>query len=208
MIKFYTAQRAPNPRAIENILAIKQIEVETIEIDLIGGENRGDAFTKINPAGQLPALQTEDGQIIAEVAAIAEYLEEVKPDPVLVGANAAARAHTRMRMRQVDYLVLGPMMMAYRNSEGADFFKSRMRIQPEIGAPLKLVAADGLVWLDQQMQGCDFICGDQLTYVDCAFYPLVAFLAKVSQPIDPALENLTAYMQRLSAHEVIGAKTL
>ena len=208
MIKFYTAQRAPNPRAVENILAIKQLEVETITIDLMGGENRGDAFGKINPAGQLPCIELEDGSVIAEVAAIAEYVEEVKPDPVLVGINAAERAHTRMRMRQVDYLILAPMMTGYRHSEGADFFKARMRITPEIGAHMKLIAADGLAWLDAQMQGQDFICGDKLRYVDCAFYPLVNFLAKVSQPLDENLKNLTAYMQRLLEHEVIGAKSL
>lgn len=208
MIKFYTAQRAPNPRAVENILAIKQVEVETVSIDLMGGENRGDAFTKINAAGQLPCIELQDGTVIAEVAAIAEYLEELKPDPVLVGVTAAERAQTRMRMRQVDYLILGPMMTGYRHSEGADFFTGRMRITPEIGPHMKLIGQDGLSWLDKQMAGQEYICGDRLTYVDCAFYPLVNFLAKVSQPIDAALENVTAYMQRLSEHEIIGAKSL
>jgi len=208
MIKFYTAQRAPNPRAVENILAIKQFDVDTVSIDLMGGENRSDDFAKINPAGQLPCIQLEDGSVIAEVAAIAEYIEELKPDPVLVGINAADRAHTRMLMRQVDYLIIGPMMAGYRHSEGADFFKSRMRITPEIGTHMKLIAADGLAWLDTQMQGRDYICGDELRYVDCAFYPMVSFLAKVSQPINPELKNLTAYMQRLSEHEIIGAKSL
>lgn len=207
-MKLYTTDRAPNPRAAENIIAIKGMDIEKVMIDLNGGENRGDDFLARNPAGQLPALETDDGQIIAEVAAIAEYLEEVKPDPVLVGNNAAERAHTRMRMRQVDYLVLAPMMYGFRNSEGAAFFESRMRIQPEIGAPMKLNAADGLAWLDTQIAGQDFICGDALRYVDCVFYPLVAMLSKVSQPIDPELKNITAYMQRLSAHEIIGAKSL
>ena len=53
MIKLYTAVNAPNPRALENIIAIKQIEVETITVDLIGGENRGDDYVKTNPAGSV-----------------------------------------------------------------------------------------------------------------------------------------------------------
>lgn len=208
MLKLYTDGRSPNPRAAENIIAVKGIEVEKVMIDLAAGENRGQDYVQRNPAGQLPALETEDGQVIAEVAAIGEYLEEIKPDPVLVGVSAAERAHTRMRMRQVDYLVLAPMMMGFRNSEGAAFFESRMRIQPEIGAPMKLVAGDGVAWLDAQMQGQDFICGNNLTYVDCIFYPLAGFVAKVSQPFDPELKNIAAYMQRLSEHEIIGAKSL
>jgi glutathione S-transferase len=208
MLKFYTADRAPNPRAVENILAIKGIEVETISVDLLGGENRSDDFATVNPAGQLPALQTPEGQVIAEVAAIAEYLEELRPDPVLVGSTAAERAHTRMRMRQMDYLVLAPMMMGYRHSEGAAFFGPRMRIDPNIGATMKLIGHDGLAWLETQMQDNDFICGPRLTYVDCAFYPLVSFLAKVSQPVDADLKNITAYMARCASHEVLGAKSL
>ncbi len=208
MLKFYTAPMAPNPRAAENILAIKSIEVETILVDLMGGENRSDAFVGVNPAGQLPALVTPEGQVIAEVAAIAEYLEELKPDPVLIGSTAAERAHTRMRMRQMDYLVLSPMMMGYRHSEGAEFFGPRMRIDPAIGATMKLIGHDGLSWLESQMEGHDFICGDQLTFVDCAVYPLVLFLSKVSQPIDADMKNITHYMARCASHEVLGAKSL
>ena len=206
MIKLYTAVNAPNPRALENIIAIKQIEVENITVDLIGGENRGDDYVKTNPAGQLPCIELEDGQVIAEVAAIAEYLEELKPDPVLVGNSAAERAHARMRMRQCDYLILAPGMTGFRNTEGADFFRSRMRIDETIGAPMKRNTEDGFAWLDSQLVGHDFICGDELRYVDCIFYPLVLFLSKVSIPIAPELKNLTAYMQRLSEHEIIGAK--
>lgn len=208
MMKLYTDGHSPNPRAAENVVAVKGVEVEKVMIDLLGGENRGEAYMKRNPAGQLPALETEDGQVLAEVSAIAEYLEELKPDPVLVGHTAAERAHTRMRMRQCDYLILAPMMMGFRNGEGADFFKSRMRIQPEISTPTKNLAADGMAWLDAQMGGHDFICGDKLTYVDCIFYPLALFIAKVGQPIDPDLKNVSGYMQRCAAHEVLGAKSL
>ena len=206
MIKLYTAVNAPNPKALENIIAIKQIEVETITVDLIGGENRGDDYVKTNPAGQLPCIQLEDGQVIAEVAAIAEYLEELKPDPVLAGHIAAERAHTRMRMRQCDYLILAPGMAGFRNTEGADFFRPRMRIDETIGAPMKRNTEDGYAWLDAQLAGQDFICGDELRYVDGIFYPLALFLHKVSIPISTDLKNLTAYMQRLSEHEIIGAK--
>ena len=206
MIKLYTAEHAPNPRALENIIAIKQIEVETVIIDLMGGENRSDEFGKTNSAGQLPCIELEDGQVIAEVAAIAEYLEELKPDPVLVGNNAAERAHTRMRMRQCDYLILAPAMAGFRNTEGADFFRPRMRIDETIGTPMKRNAEDGMHWLDGELAGQDFICGGELRYVDCIFYPLISFIAKVSLPINEDFKNLTAYMQRLSEHKIIGAK--
>ena len=203
-MKIYTTKNAPNPAALEAVVGIKQMDIETQMVDLMGGENRGDAFCKINPAGQLPCLQLDDGTVIAEVAAIAEYLEELKPDPILCGADARERAITRMRMRQVDYLIIAPMMAGFRNGEGKDFFASRMAIHEALSAPSKSLAADGLAWLDGQMQGCDYICGQRLTYVDCCFYPIVNMMQKLGQPLDTSLKNLPNYMTRLAAHEIIG----
>lgn len=204
-MKIYTAPNGPNPAALRAIVKIKDIDIEQHEIDMNAGENRGDAFLKINPAGQLPCLQLDDGTVIAEVAAIAEYLEEIKPDPVLVGSTAGERAFTRMRMRQVDYLILGPSMTGFRQTEGREFFKNRMTMYDGYGEPAKMHAAEGLAWLDKQMEGCTYICGDRLTYVDCCFYPVVNMMSKVGQPIDEALTNITAYMARLKEHEIIGS---
>lgn len=203
-MKIYTSKIGPNPAALKNVVALKNMDIPIEEIDLMGGENRGEAYLKINPAGQLPCLQTDSGAVIAEVAAIAEYLEELQPDPILCGATAEERALTRMRMRQIDYLILAPMMAGYRHCEGKDFFASRMRIDEAYGPPSKLIAGDGLAWLDKQIDGQTYLCGERLTYVDAAFVPLVGFLAKVSQPLDPALTNINAYMARMSEHEIIG----
>jgi glutathione S-transferase len=148
----------------------------------------------------------DDGMVIAEVAAIAEYIEEIKPDPVLSGNTAGQRAETRMRMRQLDYLVLAPMMAGYRHSEGKGFFEGRMLLLDDYGAPSKQIAAEGLKWVNNLLADKPYICGDRLTYVDVAFYCLVGFLAKVSLPIDPSLTHLTAYFERLSQHEIIGQK--
>ena len=203
-MKIYTSSVGPNPEALRHILAIKQLDIETVEIDIVAGENRAEACLKINPAGQVPCLQLDDGSIIAEVAAIAEYFEEIKPDPVLGGRTAGARAHTRMRMRQLDYLVLAPMMAGYRHAEGKAFFSGRMLLIDDYGPASKQVALEGLKWLDDVLDGQDYVCGDHLTYVDVVAYPLMNFLAAVSLPIPPELAHVTAYMGRLAAHEMMG----
>ncbi len=203
-MKIYTSKIGPNPLALRHCLALKQLDIETVEVDLIGGENRSEAFLKINPAGQLPCLQLDDGSVIAEVAAIAEYLEELKPDPVLCGNTASQRAETRMRMRQLDYLVLGPMLAGYRHAEGKDFFASRMLLIDEYGPASKRIALEGLKWLNALLEGKSYICGARLTYVDCIAYPLVTFLAQVSLPVPDEMTHLQAYLQRLSEHEIIG----
>lgn len=203
-MKIYTSSVGPNPEALRHILALKELDIKTVEIDIIAGENRADAFLKINPAGQVPCLQLDDGTIIAEVAAIAEYFEEIKPDPVLGGRTAGERAETRMRMRQLDYLVLAPMMAGYRHCEGKGFFGSRMLLIDEYGPASKQIALEGMKWLNQILDGQEYICGPRLTYVDVAGYALMRFLAHASLPIPEELTHVTRYMAGLARHEIIG----
>ena len=39
-MKIYTSSVGPNPEALRHILAIKQLDIETVEIDIVAGENR------------------------------------------------------------------------------------------------------------------------------------------------------------------------
>jgi len=55
---------------------------------------RREEFLRLNPAGNLPVL-VEDGATLAEPAAIAEYLEEVYPEPPLLGRTPLERAEMR-----------------------------------------------------------------------------------------------------------------
>jgi glutathione S-transferase len=52
-------------------------------------------FLKINPAGKVPVLVEADGTVIADSVAITEYLQEVQPQPDLLGGTPAQRAETR-----------------------------------------------------------------------------------------------------------------
>jgi len=52
-------------------------------------------FLTMNPAGKVPVLVEADGTVIADSTAITEYLQEVQPQPDLLGATPAQRAETR-----------------------------------------------------------------------------------------------------------------
>jgi glutathione S-transferase len=55
----------------------------------------GRNFLAINPRGQVPVIQTKDGEILTENVAILEYLAELKPD-----AKLAPEGMDRTRMRK------------------------------------------------------------------------------------------------------------
>ena len=69
----------PNPRLVRMFMIEKGIELPTEEIDIDAGENRGDAYKKLNPSGQVPSLELDDGSILSETIAICEYLDEKYP---------------------------------------------------------------------------------------------------------------------------------
>lgn len=203
-MKLYVAE-APGPRIGRMLAKIKGIDVELVEVDMMNKENRGDAFLKMNPAGQLPVLQLDDGRVICEVTAIAEYFEELVPDPIYVGVDAFERAETRMWMRRMDLKVIMPMAMAFQHGRGAPFFSGRITIHEELEAPCKALKQEGLVWLDQQMKDRQFLCGERLTYADIVFYGFVSFFAKMGQAIDPELSAVQAYMKRMADHPYVKA---
>src|SRR5262249_42354145 len=53
------------------------------------------ALLALNPAGDLPVLVEPDGMALADSRAICEYLEEVHPEPDLLGSTPVQRAETR-----------------------------------------------------------------------------------------------------------------
>ena len=204
-MKLYVAERAPGPTIARRLVAAKQAHVEEIIIDIQSAENRKPEFLKTNPAGQVPCLVLEDGRVICEVTAIAEYLEEIIPDPVLVGSTSGERAETRMWMRRADIMVITPMALGFQHGKGAPFFEGRIPIFPDASAPMINLAKHGLAWFDTQLHGKSFLCGDRITYADIVFHGFASFFAKLGQKLDPDLEQLTAYMERMEAHPFVAA---
>src|SRR5437588_9564082 len=76
-----------NPRMVRFYLSEKGIDVPRQEVDILAAENRGVDYLQVNPAGPLPTLELSDRTYIAETAAIIEYLEELHPEPPLIGST-------------------------------------------------------------------------------------------------------------------------
>jgi len=200
-MKFYNS-RGPNPRMVRMFMAEKGIDnIPKVEVDLLGGENRREPYTtKVNPAGQCPALELDDGTVIAEITAICEYLDEIKKDtPSLIGDTPAERAATRMWTRRIDLNIVEPGANGFRFSEGLKLFENRIRCIPEAADGLKATAQDKLSWLDGLMGAKPFVAGDKISMADILLFPFIDFMGNVKQPLDPANKNLTAWFERMKA---------
>ncbi|WP_220800293.1 glutathione S-transferase family protein [Roseobacter sp. OBYS 0001] len=91
MARLFHVPLSPFCRKVRLSLAEKKIDVELVE-ERYWEED--PEFMRRNPAGKVPVLKI-DGVIMAESAAICEYIEETRPDPSLMPKDAIARAEVR-----------------------------------------------------------------------------------------------------------------
>ncbi len=189
----------PNPRVVKMFMAEKGIDLPRHKIDLLAGENRQAAYTKVNPHGTTPALEIDEGEIIAEITAICEYLEELHPGPALIGETPMQRALTRMWTRRIDLNIVEPMTNGFRYAEGHAMFKDRVHCIPQAAADLKAIAQEKLTWLDGLIEGREWIVGDRFTLADVLLYAFLDFGTQVGQALNPANTNISAWFERVKA---------
>ncbi|MFT5508485.1 MAG: glutathione S-transferase [Hyphomicrobiaceae bacterium] len=189
----------PNPLVVKMFIAEKGIDVPREEVDIRAGVNREADFLKINPRGQSPALVTDGGQLISEITTICEYLEELHPSPALIGTTPEERAETRMWVRRIDLGICEPMANGFRYGEGIKMFEPRMRVIPQASDDLKACAQDVLGWLDGEMAGKTWVCGERFTLADILLFTFLEFFSKVGQPISTELKNIVTHHARAKA---------
>ena len=174
----------PNPHVVRIVAAEKGLTLDTVKVDLMTGENRKPEYGAKNASGTTPALELADGRVICEITVIADYLEELHPTPPVIGTTPEERAETRMWVRRIDLGIIEPMTNGFRANEGRPLFERRMKLASvEAGAELKAIARDKLLWLDGQLSGRTWVCGDRFTLADILLFAFLKFGATVGQPM-------------------------
>ena len=92
MRTLYHLWLSPFCRKIRIVLAEKKLEAE-MQVEPVW--ERRPQFLTLNPAGKVPVLVEPEGTIVSDSLVIAEFLEEVYPDPPLIGGTPAERAEIR-----------------------------------------------------------------------------------------------------------------
>jgi glutathione S-transferase len=115
-VKLYQSKGSPNSRRVRIFLAEKGISMPLVPVDLGAKEQFSEAYTKINPRRVVPTLVLDDCTVIGEVPAIQRYLEEIYPEPPLLGATPKTRAQVAMWDRRVEMEGFASVMEAVRNA--------------------------------------------------------------------------------------------
>jgi glutathione S-transferase len=105
-VKLYTFPPAPNPARVGFYLREKGLEIDQVMVDFRLNEQNSPEHLARNPVGVVPVLELDDGTCLTESLAIIEYLEELHPEPPMIGRNPLERALTRAREREIEMNVL------------------------------------------------------------------------------------------------------
>jgi len=190
----------PNPHVVRMFAAEVGVDLPLEDIDILGGANRQADYLEINQSGQLPCLELADGQRIAEITAICEYLDEISPSASLIGATPEERANSRMWTRRVDLNICEPLANGFRYAEGLPIFRDRMITIPQAADDLKRIAREKLAWLDSLMSdGRPFIAGEKITLADVLLFCLLVFGNETGQPLDENLAHVKPWFDRMAA---------
>lgn len=180
MITLYDCATAPSPRRARFLLAEKGIAHETVHVDLRSGEQMGEAYRRINPQCTVPALRTEEGVVLADNAAIAAYVEALRPEPPLLGRTPLEKAEVASWNWRVEFEGLLAIAEALRN--GSPAMADRALPGPRNYAQIPQLAQRGVqrvqdffATLEERLAGRDFIATDRFSVADITAVVAVDF---------------------------------
>lgn len=179
-MKLYDCKTAPSPRRVRIFLAEKGIDIETVEVDLASGEQFSEAFRKVNPDCVVPALELDDGSCISEVLAICQYIEELQPEPRLLGATPEERARVSMWNAKVEQQGLWATADAFRNAVKGLAGKAvpgpcGYEQIPELAKRGRERVVQFFKRLDGQLAGNRFVAGPDFSIADISAMVVVDF---------------------------------
>jgi glutathione S-transferase len=199
-VKLYDCATAPSPRRVRIFLAEKGVSLPLVQVDLRHGEQLGAAFRAINPDATVPVLELDNGTRIADIVAICRYIEEIHPEPPLMGRDAEDKAVVEAWQRWCEREGFYAAMEAFRNATPG--LKGRALPGPDDYEQIAALAERGRTRLarfferlDARLHDSAFIAGAHYTIADITALVSVDFAgwAKMKPP------DTLAHLQRWHA---------
>ena len=196
-MQLHTSAVAPNPRRVHIFVAEKGIDLPRVEVDIGSMENRKTPFLDLNPMGKVPVLELDDGSFLTESVAICRYLEELHPEPNLMGRDARETAFVEMWNRRVEHEIALSVFATFQNTH--DYFKQRIEQVPEFGEVSKRNALRRLAWLDGELAQRPYVAGERFTIADITLLAAVDFGRVTGIRVQDDQKNLARWHESVSS---------
>ncbi len=196
-MKLHDTARAPNPRRVRIFLSEKGITVPLAPVDLGKLEHKAESFTRLNPRQRVPALELDDGTVIAESIAICRYFEALQPEPNLFGRSPLEQALVEMWQRRVELELLTPVMAVLRHLNPAMAAMEVPQV-PEWGEANRPRISAFLEFLDTELAERAYVAGERFTVADITAIVAVDFMRAIRAEVPESLTHIRRWRDIVS----------
>ena len=212
-MQFYDFGLAPSPTKVRIFIAEKNLELPTVTVNLRKAEHQTTEFRAKVPSATVPALELDDGTVLLESHAICRYLEELHPEPNLMGEDAKEQALVVMWHDIATLEGYLGIQEVYRN--GQDFFKGRALPGPQGYEQIEALVDRGrkrverfFDKLNQRLRESPYVALDRFTYADIVAFVYQGFATRAIGE-DPAggRDDLARWNEMIVARPAVKAAT-
>ncbi|MGX7952269.1 glutathione S-transferase family protein [Tsuneonella sp. HG249] len=197
MLFYDSPNPAPNPRRVRIFAAEKGISLPAKEVSIIAREHKAPDYVAKNPRGQTPALELDDGTVIAESVAICRFLEALHPDPPLFGRTPTEIGVVEMWNRRVEMIAMNPIGAVWVHTHR--FTAALPGRNAEWGEANRPRVADAFAFFDRSLENREFLAGDGYSMADILLLTTVDFATFVGCGPGPENGALTRWHETVSA---------
>ena len=185
-IRLYRHALSGHSHRAELFLSLLSLPFERIDIDLAAGAHKQPEFLKINPFGQLPAID-DDGVTIPDSNAILVYLATKYADSSWLPRDPeGAAAVQRWLSVAAGQIAYGPAAARLVNVFGAKLDHD----------PAKMIANNLFKLMETHLEGRKFLVGDSPTIADVAGYSYIAHAPEGDVSLQP-YPHIRAWLTRI-----------
>lgn len=188
MIKLYRHPLSGHAHRAELFLSLLGLEYSLIDVDLLNGEQKSEAFLKLNPFGQVPVLD-DNGTIIYDSNAILIYLAHKYDDSHWLPHDEKSAAEIQQWLS----LAAGPIASGPARARLITLFNASFDAEETIKNANAL-----LVIIDSKIKDRAFLLGDSPTIADVAAYSYIAHVPEGNVSLEP-YKNINAWLKRVES---------
>ncbi|MDI4635731.1 glutathione transferase GstA [Pelomonas sp. V22] len=152
----------------------------------------GSDFYAINPKGSVPVLELDSGERLTEGPAIVQYIADQVPAKELAPANGS---WARYRLQEWLNFITSELHKGF-----SPLFNPAIPEESKAVSRAKLV--ERLTWVNEQLEGRQFLMGDQFTVADAYLFTVSNWASLVGVDIT-GLATLAAYRARVGARPAV-----
>lgn len=152
----------------------------------------GSDYLAINPKGQVPALQLDDGTLITEAVVIMQYLADSVPQKNLLAATGEMSRYKTLEWLNYIATELHKGFTPLFRPDTPDEYKPTVRSLLE----------KKLSFVNGELASREFIAGDHFTIADAYLYNVLRWARAIKLEMG-SLSNIDAFMARVAARESV-----